>query len=183
LVKACCWPKVVAIAADVAVPEIVLSGELVVNINLKSACLAFLIGASGATHAGVSTCPSEHSNRAIADAYSATLADGVSRADTEQIAGLYADAALLMPPSEETLIGQQAIAEYLVETATPGRDQRYELELISCESRGEAVHVAGIWGLPGGDGGGRGTWQTGNLLRVLERATDGRWVSTYEIWN
>jgi len=61
----------------------------------------------------------------------------------------------------------------------PGYTARYSVDFVSCELRGDALHVAAVWGMPGNNGG----WESGNVLRVLQNQGDGTWVANYEIWN
>jgi len=144
--------------------------------------LAALLCASAActAQADVSTCAADPASQAIAEAYLARWHAAVESADAAAIAPMYDEAAVLMPPHDLTLVGQAPIAEYLASHATPAHEAAYSVDLVSCQRHGDAVHVAGVWGLPAAPG---GTWPSGNLMQVLEASADGEWRASYEIWN
>ena len=136
-----------------------------------------LAGACAA--AEIRTCAQDPESRAIAEAYQDRWRNSLASADTAAIASLYDEAAVLMPPTDETFVGREPIVGYLRDTPLPARAPRYSVDLVSCARTGNALHVAGVWGQREADG----QWQGGNLLRVLEQTPAGTWVASYEIWN
>lgn len=143
-------------------------------------CLATgLAGASATATAEITTCTALPGNQAIAESYNSAWQAALQSADPARIAALYGETAVLMPPSDETFVGQRPIAEFLAHATVPGQAANYTVDLVSCEMRGGALHVAGVWGLERD----AGPWTSGNLMRVLEPAADGHWIASYEIWN
>ncbi|MCB1746205.1 MAG: DUF4440 domain-containing protein [Gammaproteobacteria bacterium] len=137
------------------------------------------LAVAGSAAADIKTCAAVPENRAIAESYNTAWQAALSSADPARIAALYGESAVLMPPSDETFVGQRPIAEYLAHATVPGDTAAYRVDLVSCEMHGGALHVAGVWGLTGSEG----PWASGNLMRVLEATPDGRWIAAYEIWN
>jgi ketosteroid isomerase-like protein len=142
---------------------------------------AALLVLSGSAQAGIATCAANSDNRAVAEAYQARWIAALNAEDSERIGSLYAESAVLMPPSDETIVGRQPIATYLHRADVPATRAQYSVDLVSCELRGNALHLAGVWGARTGTS--SQVLATGNLLRVLEPGADGNWVSRYEIWN
>lgn len=126
----------------------------------------------------IETCAPDSGNRAIAEHFDARWSAAMSSRDTRALEGLYAESAVLMPPSDETFVGRAPVTAFLSGAATPARSADYSVDLVACELRGELLHVAGVWGTGAG-----ASRVTGNVLRVLEPAGNGQWVSRYEIWN
>jgi uncharacterized protein (TIGR02246 family) len=148
---------------------------------LTTLTVILLAGASASAGAGaISTCAADPARRAIAEAHLARWHAAVESGDAAAIAALYEESAVLMPPSDETLVGRAPIAEYLASHATPAHQPSYRVDLVSCELHGDALHIAGVWGLPSVTG---GTWTSGNLMQVLEATGEGDWRASYEIWN
>lgn len=133
--------------------------------------------------AAVTTCASDSDKRAIAEAYTARWVSVLNAAEPRDISALYAESAILMPPSDETIVGRGPIAAYLRAHPGPAAQAEYRVDIVSCELRGNALHIAGVWGAEAQRGGAAGTLATGNVLRVLEADAAGAWRSRYEIWN
>lgn len=148
---------------------------------LTIAAIASLVTVSLTATAGVSTCAVDSANRAIAESYQSRWLSALNDRDTSRLSALYAESAVLMPPSDETIVGRAPIAEYLHATPGPAVRAQYSVDFVSCEVRGNALHIAGVWGAQADNG--SNTLATGNLLRVLEPGADGRWIVRYEIWN
>ncbi len=144
--------------------------------------LGLLLASAHAT-AEITTCAAHSGNRAIAEVYDQRWRAALNGADDGALEALYSESAVLMPPSDETLVGRAPISTYLNAAALPARASDYSVELVSCELHGTALHIAAVWATPGARDAGAGTWRSGNLLRVLEPGRDGQWVSAYEIWN
>lgn len=147
---------------------------------ITTALAGLIAGHAVAARADIATCPVDHPSRAIAERYDARWQVALAGADSGALGALYDESAVLMPPTDETLVGRRPIAEYLAGGGAPGRASGYSVELVSCEVRGSALHVAAVWAEPNA---GQAPWRSGNLLRVLEATGDGQWVATYEIWN
>lgn len=154
--------------------------------QINTLILAGTLAAAGLNaNAEITTCGANDHNRDIAEAYEQRWETALSARQADNIAGLYAESAVLMPPTDETLVGRQPIAEYLNAAPLPARAKSYTVELVSCAMIGDALHIAGVWGVPAGRGADNAErpWTSGNLMRVLKPGTNGNWVSAYEIWN
>jgi len=138
-------------------------------------------GSLGATANTISTCAVDGDSRAIAESYNTRWLAALRAGDDAQLSTLYTESAVLMPPSDETIVGAAPISNYLASHGVPAKEAAYAVDLVSCEVRGNALHIAGVWGarVPGADT----ALVTGNVLRVLEPGRDGRWIASYEIWN
>ncbi|MEQ8235113.1 MAG: DUF4440 domain-containing protein [Gammaproteobacteria bacterium] len=150
------------------------------NIRSSAFTAIVLTAAAASASADISTCAADPASRAIAEAHLARWQAAVESGDTAAIARLYEESAVLMPPSDETLVGRAPIAEYLASHVTPAHQPSYQVDLVSCELHGNALHIAGVWGLPSTPA---ATWTSGNLMQVIEASGEGEWRASYEIWN
>ena len=151
--------------------------------NLKEliAIAALGLGGTHSAAAAVHTCAADPEAMRIAESFHGTWAGALERGNAQQLASLYGESAVLMPPGDLTVVGPRPIGEYL---AADGRDTgTSRIELVACEKVGDSIHVAAVWGSPAADSTVADTWKSGNLMRVLERARDGGWRTTFEIWN
>jgi ketosteroid isomerase-like protein len=130
-------------------------------------------------HADISICAADGETRAIAESYQARWKAAIDKGVPSELSALYAESAVLMPPTDETVVGNTPISAYLSQAELPAAAAEYSVDLVSCELRGNSLHLAGVWGAKVE----HGALTTGNLMRVLEPGQDGRWVSRYEIWN
>jgi uncharacterized protein (TIGR02246 family) len=150
---------------------------------LIKATTVLMLAAFANAAAEVDVCAAGSANYAIAASYNARWTAALNAGDSAAVARLYAESAVLMPPTDETFVGRDAIAEYLSSSSVPARAIDYQIDLVSCDRHGDSLRVAGVWGAARSvphDGTG---WHTGNLVRVLQVAGDGDWVLHYEIWN
>ena len=123
---------------------------------------------------------------AQADAAIRRLPDDWCKADAardiEAKMKLFTSDAILMPPAEGNVIGQQAIRAW--------HDKNWKGTKYQCSVTVEEVQVFGDWGLI------RGTFSdvltptsgapqrsSGKFLNVVRRQTDGSWKSARTIWN
>ena len=137
------------------------------------------ISAGSLAQAAIHTCAIDTEDRRFATAYLASWRHAVTNTDDLAIESTYAESAVLMPPTDETVVGRDLISDYFHQTRSDLRAGELNIDLVSCEKRGDAFHIAAVWGTEAGDG----AWKSGNLLQILERADEGRWVTRYEIWN
>jgi len=141
--------------------------------------LIALLAPTLSVQADISTCAVDGETRAIAESYQTRWKAALDTRAPAQLSALYAESAVLMPPTDETVVGNTPISAYLSQANLPASAAEYSVDLVSCELRGNSLHLAGVWGARTG----QGALTTGNLMRVLEPGRDGRWVSRYEIWN
>lgn len=101
--------------------------------------------------------------------------------DSAGLAELYTDNAVLMPPSDETLVTRDAVKDYWTKVLTVTHE--YDVQIVQAEQKGDVLYAAGIWSakqtLPNGQALNVG----GNVVRVLERQADGEWKLRVEAWN
>jgi len=106
--------------------------------------------------------------------------DAFNRADTAALVALYAEDAVLVPPSGTVLTGGRTAA-----SATVGHlmEDRI-LTLRGGHQRvtpGGAAHQQGTWQARP-RAGGTGLVGSGTYFMVFERGTDGRWSIVYHVW-
>ncbi|MEM7541384.1 MAG: hypothetical protein AAF384_07320 [Pseudomonadota bacterium] len=123
----------------------------------------------------ITPCNQRPEIEAIAKSFNIRWESAVTEASVSRLAGVYAHGAILMPPTDETLVGNTTIADFWSREEVIANLADYSFDLMSCELRGEALIISGVWGTD--------FQTTGNLLRVLDRNDSGEWVSRYEIWN
>ena len=133
--------------------------------------------------ADITICAPDSNASVVAETYQARWLAAFKTANPAVIAKLYNESTVLMPPTDETLVGREPISSYLSAHAVPANRADYRVEFVSCELRGNALHIAGVWGAVSGAVSASSTSMTGNLMRVLEPSADGEWISSYEIWN
>ena len=109
------------------------------------------------------------------------------RYDVETLIGLWEEDGVLLPPGSAPVVGKEAIAKQLRQSA-----EGPELpEVIDNEMDFSDITVAGDWAIESGTF--TSTWrepgaqtpstQKGNILRVLRRQPDGSWKCARAIWN
>lgn len=104
--------------------------------------------------------------------------DAFNRADTAALVALYADDAVLVPPSGTVLTGGGTAAR-----ATVGRlmeDRTLRLGLMHQRATAASGHLQGTW--QARPRGGAGVTGSGMYFMVVERRTDGRWTIVYHVW-
>lgn len=151
--------------------------------TLKLALAASALAAALPVAAEITACPLDSDQGHIARAWTARWLDALHAAEPGDIARLYAEGAVLMPPSDETIVGRDLISAWLSAHPGPAQQADYQVDIVSCELRGNALHIAGVWGASSAAADGQAALATGNVLRVLEPDAEGGWRSRYEIWN
>jgi ketosteroid isomerase-like protein len=149
------------------------------QIVLTSLAMAIALPAQAA----ITVCAPDSKASVVAEKYQARWLAAFKTADPAVIAKLYAESAVLMPPTDETLVGREPISGYLTAHAGPANKADYRVELVSCELRGNTLHIAGVWGASSDPASAASASTTGNIMRVLEPSVDGGWIASYEIWN
>lgn len=104
-----------------------------------------------------------------------------NQGDASRLAGLYAHDAVLMPPSDETLISREAIEAYWKRTLQGLSD--YSVDIVQSRAEGNVLYAAGIWSANVAGADGKPVVVGGNVLRVMERQEDGSWKLRVETWN
>jgi ketosteroid isomerase-like protein len=128
-------------------------------------------------------CPIGDPAQELADDYNRRWLSAVESGNAEQLGRLYSDNAVLMPPTDETIVGRAPIEAYLTTAANGPQLDNYSVDIVACEMAGDSLQFAGVWGAEQTDYRGRAVAMTGNVLRILNRQSDGSWAFSYEIWN
>ena len=123
--------------------------------------------------------PAQH----VAADYNHRWSTAVESGDPEKLGELYTHNAVLMPPTDETIIGRSLIGKYLAAADKNPQLENYSVDIVACELAGDTLKFAGVWGAEQIDYRGRQIAMTGNLVRILDRQPDGSWALSYEIWN
>jgi len=109
------------------------------------------------------------------------------RYDVEALIELWEEDGVLMPPGTEPVVGKEAIAARLRQSAEgPERPEVLEntLDFFDISIVGEWAFESGTFTSVWRDPGSRApSTQRGNILRVLHRQPDGSWRCARAIWN
>lgn len=129
-------------------------------------------------------CPIGEPAEQLASDYNQRWLQAVETGDAEMLGELYSDNAVLMPPTDETIVGNTPIGEYLSTAGNRPWIANYSVDIVACElANDDTLQFAGVWGAEQIDYRGEAGAITGNVLRVLDRRPDGSWAMRYEIWN
>lgn len=127
-------------------------------------------------------CPSGGFAQQLAENYNRRWLSAAESGSAQRLSELYTDNAVLMPPTDETIVGRTPIGEYLAAAGAGPQLADYTVDIVACQLAGDTLQFAGVWGANQTDH--RGTAVvTGNVLRILDRQPDGSWTLSYEIWN
>lgn len=107
--------------------------------------------------------------------------------DLPALLSLWADDAVALPPSEDPIIGKDAIKAWL----ESGLNQEQNYEITKYEQNFEETQIIGEWVFEWGvysctakpKSEGLPISTTGKLLRILKRQKDGSWKVSRSIWN
>lgn len=149
--------------------------------NLLAA--AILAGTSLTTQAAEFGCPAGGQAERLAADTTTRWLDAAQSGNPQALAALYAENAVLMPPTDETIVGRQPIARYLAATPGAASLHGYTVDIVGCDLSGDTLEIAGVWGVDEAQRDPRTGLRTGNVMRVANRQPDGSWTLKYEIWN
>lgn len=146
-------------------------------------CAALLATASLAPQAADFGCPAGGAAERLATATTTRWLDAAQSGSPQALAALYTENAVLMPPTDETIVGRAPIARYLADGPGAASLHGYTVDIVGCDLRGDTLEIAGVWGVDATRRDPRTGLQTGNVMRVANRQADGSWALKYEIWN
>jgi uncharacterized protein (TIGR02246 family) len=106
----------------------------------------------------------------------------VNQGDTTQLASLYVDNAVMMPPSSEILADRGAIKNYWDILREIGIDA-YEISAIELRIDGDTAYQTVLWEATRNAADGNVIQFNGNMSNVLERQKDGTWKIKLQSWN
>lgn len=133
--------------------------------------LAALAGGCRAEASGLDAA-SRGAVEATVDRYVAASNEG----DAEELAELYAEDALLLPPDHEPIHGRDAIGEFWRQ----GTDTGLEVTTLRLEVHGDVAYMVGRYRLPPTE---EEAADSGQYVLCLKRQPDGTWKLTADIWN
>lgn len=128
-------------------------------------------------------CPTGTQAAQLAEDFNQRWRQSIDSGQSAQTAELYTENAILMPPTDETIVGRAPIGEYLKDQSTTSSLGNYSVDIVACDLDGDTLNVAGVWGAEQVNYRGEAIAMTGNLMRVLDRNDDGSWALRFEIWN
>jgi len=106
----------------------------------------------------------------------------VNKGDTTQLTSLYADDAVMMPPSSEILSDRSAIKNYWDILREVGIDA-YAIQTINLRIEGDQAYQTVLWEATRNAADGNVFEFKGNMSNVLERQKDGTWKIKLQSWN
>ena len=99
-----------------------------------------------------------------------------------QLVGLYADNAVMMPPSSEILSDRGAIKNYWDVLREVGIDA-YAINTVDLRINGNTAYQTILWEATRNAADGNVIQFDGNMSNVLERQKDGSWKIKLQSWN
>jgi len=106
----------------------------------------------------------------------------VNKGDTTQMASMYADDAVMMPPSSEILSDSNSIKNYWDSLREVGIDA-YAIQTIDLRIDGDQAYQTALWEATRNAADGNVFEFKGNMSNVLERQKDGSWKIKLQSWN
>lgn len=146
-------------------------------INLSASILtaALALGVTSIAHA-------EGDARAIAEAANAAWNNALNTGDTQALAALYAENAILSPGNGKTLAGRGEI-EGLFKGFVEGGVHNHTLEIIEVGGADGMIYQVSRWSAQGAAVDGKTPIFGGITTSVLERGGDGKWRTRSHVWN
>ena len=99
-----------------------------------------------------------------------------------QLASLYVDNAVMMPPSSEILSDRGAIKNYWDNLREVGIDV-YAISTVDLRIDGDTAYQTVLWDATRNAADGNVIQFNGNMSNVLERQKDGTWKIKLQSWN
>ena len=106
----------------------------------------------------------------------------VNKGDTTKMASMYADDAVMMPPSSEILSDSNSIKNYWDSLREVGIDA-YAIQTIDLRIDGDQAYQTVLWEATRNAADGNVIEFKGNMSNVLERQKDGTWKIKLQSWN
>ncbi len=104
--------------------------------------------------------------------------------DVDLIVSYWADDAMLMPPNHKTVIGREAIADYVRQSmAVPGFSITWEPEAATISSDGNFGYLLERNVVSFKDSNGDLRTQSGKTVTIWKKDMKGRWACVVDIWN
>jgi uncharacterized protein (TIGR02246 family) len=143
--------------------------------RLGSTLLLGLLSGLAAGCTGAKPVPDRTDRQGIEAAVSRYVAAS-NRGDADALTQLYAEDAVLLPPSHEPIEGRDAIGAFWHQ----GTDQGLEVTTLKVEVNGDLGYLVGRYHLPATE---EEPADSGKYVMCLKRQSDGSWKLTADIWN
>jgi uncharacterized protein (TIGR02246 family) len=108
--------------------------------------------------------------------------EAFNRGDAAAVAGLYADDAMVLPPSHVIIRGAAAIRDFWHGLIAAGVKE-HGITLIEAEADGGLAFAAGRWWAAGPGDDGKSEQFGGTVVTILRRRGDGFWTIGLHTWN
>lgn len=120
-------------------------------------------------------------SRDIAEQANSAWSAALNSRDVEGVVSTYANDAVVMPPTDETLAGTDRIRTYMEGVA--GKAVKHNgVDLYDVRRDGDTVYAAGVWSATVLEDG-QPKLVGGNIVNVLQRQPDGSWKTRLQTWN
>ncbi len=101
--------------------------------------------------------------------------------DTDALASLYTEDAIVVPPSLEILDAQEEIKNYWANQYMEGTDN-FQIQTINLRIHGDVIYQTAVW-VATVTSNGVATDFDGEMTNVMSRQQDGSWKIKLQSWN
>jgi ketosteroid isomerase-like protein len=98
----------------------------------------------------------------------------------DTLAAEYTPDAVRMPPNQPSVVGRQAIRQWL-EQLPP--ITHFAFHLVDLQGSGDLAYLRGSWSITAAPTGIAPVSDSGKILVVLQRQPDGTWLRVVDAWN
>ncbi len=119
---------------------------------------------------------------AIVEAANVEWNKALNSSDTEALALLYAENAILSAGDGKTLVGRAEI-ENLFKGFVDGGVHNHTLEVIEVGGSGKMIYQVAKWSAQGAETNGETPTFGGITTNILEQNPDGKWLARSHVWN
>lgn len=123
----------------------------------------------------------EVDNTAAISSVSSQWSETLNKGETSDLIKLYADDAVVLPPSSEILSDKSAIKNYWDGLRKVGVN-KYSISTVNLKIEGDKAYQTALWEASR-NADGKVIQFEGNISNVLERQKDGSWKITLQSWN
>ncbi len=116
------------------------------------------------------------------DEINAKWISSIEAGDTNELMALYAENAVVFPPSSEILEGVTAIDAYFRDLKNAGFN-KYSIANVDLQANGTTAYATALWEAVRIDVDGNKIKLGGNITNVMERQDDGNWKIKFQSWN
>ena len=103
--------------------------------------------------------------------------------DLEATVAYYADDAALLPPNAPIAVGKQAIRAIWASLLAPGVSVSWQVSKVEVARSGDLAYLIGVYEITQKDSQGKPMTDSGKLVEVWKKQTDGKWKAVADIFN